>query len=140
MNIISRQSIITVVVAVLTFNNFICQITAIPKNTLNWPIEFRTLPPGYRVQPLKDYLSDVRIAGFYTDRYDSNYWVNGNSLHLQRYQYALSPTLLDAEGCFKHDYVIFDCRQPGCFRQPMQQKGYKTVYALNDGVVLARRK
>lgn len=141
MNITSRELFITVVVAVLIVNNFIFQLSFIPKMTLRWPAEFRILPPGYRVLSLKDHLKGVRIAGYYTDSYDGQYWLNSDMVvGLQRSQYALSPTVLDIEHCFDHDYVVFECKKPGCFRQIMKQQGYETIDALNDYIILARRK
>ncbi|MBF0505133.1 MAG: hypothetical protein HQL14_08555 [Candidatus Omnitrophica bacterium] len=141
MNITSRDALITIVVAVLIVNNFIVQTIFIPKITLSWPIEFRILPPGYRLQPLRDFLRAVPIAGYYTDSYQGNYWENPKTtLYLQGAQYALSPTLLDIEHCFKYDYVLFDCHQPECFVLPMKKNGYQIIYALNDRIVLAHRK
>jgi hypothetical protein len=126
---------------VLIVNNFIIQLRVIPQNALKWPVEYRTLPPGYRVQPLKAYLSHAPIAGYYTDSYNADYWINSDEAKdLQRSQYALSPTLLDPEHCFDHDLVVFECHKPGCFNLPMKQHGYETVYSLNDRTVLARRK
>lgn len=141
MKIIYRQTFFTIVAAVLIAKNFTVQYDFIPQITLSWPAELRVLPPGYHIQSLKTLLNKVRIAGYYTDLYDGNYWVNPQAaVYLQRSQYALSPTILDIEHCFKYEYIVFDCNKPGCFRVPIKHNGYEMIYSLNDLIAIAKRK
>ena len=141
MKLPSPRAFITVVVLVLIINNFIVQKEFIPQMTLSRPAELRLLPPGYHMRPLKAHLAGVRIAGYYTDRYSGRYWLDPQAaVYLQRSQYALSPTLLDIEQCFKHEQVVFECDKPGCFRAPIEQYGYALVAVLNDRFAIARRK
>jgi hypothetical protein len=141
MTINPRDILVTTAVVLLVICNLYYQSAYIPKRVQAWPLRERVLPPGQHLQPLKEHLKGVRFAGYYDGSYDDRYWLKtGAVISLQRAQYALSPTLLDVEQCFRHEYVLFDCRRPECYQAPMRDRGYEPVHVLNQHTVLARRK
>ncbi len=105
------------------------------------PISSET-PPGRDFLPLSPFLEDVPIAGFYSDRYGADFWSADTALSSRLYQqaqYALAPTLLDVENCFKHPFVIFVCAQSGCSDRIMRTQGLTSVVNIDNRIILTRK-
>ena len=141
MKIPSPTSFVSVALGILIVHNFIIQTDFIPRMVCRPPLELLNFPPGLRVEPLKNYLKGVKVAGYLTDLYDRDFWLKPRTMvFFQRAQYALSPTLLDIEQPLKHDVIVCECRQPQCYRAVIQAHGYEIVYAKDDRIALVRRK
>lgn len=98
------------------------------------------LPPGQAFTPLRSYLKDVPVAGYYTDRYNENFWNSAFASRIyQEAQYALAPTLLDVEDCFSHPYIIFECEYAGCSDALIKAHNLERVTRINDAITLTHK-
>ena len=96
-------------------------------------------PPGHAVTAFQPYLKHVPVAGYYTDRYNKNFWNSDAASRIyQQAQYALAPTLLDVEQCFDHPYVLFECEKPGCEKPLMARHRLELLIRINDTISLTR--
>jgi len=98
------------------------------------------LPPGHDFSVLRSYLIPVPVAGYYTDRYDRNFWNSDEASRIyQQAQYALAPTLLDVENTFSYPYVIFECNYTGCGEALMRAHNLEPLITVNGTITLTHR-
>jgi hypothetical protein len=103
------------------------------------PLTVSENPPGRDFLALIPYLKNAPIAGYYTDRYNENFWNSDIASRIyQQAQYALAPTLLDVEKCFEHAYIIFECQYANCEVPLIKERGLELLVKLNDKISLAR--
>ena len=105
------------------------------------PLILSENPPGRDFLPLKPYLENIPVAGYYTDRYDAHFWNSAKGSRIyQQAQYALAPTLLDVKQCFDHNYVIFECTRAGCEEPLLKQYNLELIVETGHTISLAHKK
>ena len=97
-------------------------------------------PPGYPYLPLKPYLSNVKMAGFYTDWESPQPAIDPVTMgQFQSAQYVLSPTLLDYFHALNHEFIIFYCTKPETEEITVTKIGAIPLVRLANGILLLKK-
>ncbi len=114
---------------------------------INFTYIFRILPadhnsavPGGWAAPLKPFLKNVNVATYYTDRYSLDHPNDPESNYFfQQTQYTLSPVMLFMDNDLTREIIVFDCKEPGCYKDLLSRSGHKPQIIFNDHIGVLRK-
>ncbi|MBI3602457.1 MAG: hypothetical protein HY209_06145 [Candidatus Omnitrophica bacterium] len=96
--------------------------------------------PGIVFLPLKKYLKEFSIVGYYTNTISSNPWTDVNAMWAyQQAQYALSPVLLDFNN-LNHQFIVFNVTSAKVLLEKIQEIQAIPILDLKNGIALVKRK
>ncbi len=96
--------------------------------------------PGDRFTSLRQYLRNVRRAGFYTDKISANPALDVAIMHdYQEAKFSLSPTILDYFHNLNYEFVVLSCSDNKSLQATTAQLNMAVVANLGNGIALGRR-